>query len=53
MSAKTNSSLNGITAHATRAKVIVTIGARTNIILFELAGIIIYLNIYFNASAND
>ena len=32
---------------------IVTMGARMNITLFELAGIIISLKIYFNASAND
>ena len=32
---------------------IVTIGARIKITLFELAGIIISLNIYFKASAND
>ena len=32
---------------------IVTIGARIKITLLELEGIIISLNIYFNASAND
>ena len=45
--------LNGITAHDTRANVIVTIGARIKITLFELEGIITSLNIYFSASAND
>ena len=35
------------------ANVIVTTGANTNTSLFELAGIIISLKIYFNASAND
>ena len=49
----TKLSPKGITAHATKAKVIVTIGARTNITLLELAGIIISLKIYFKASAND
>ena len=53
MSDKTNFSLIGITAHATKAKVIVTIGARIKTTLFALAGIIISLKIYFNASAND
>ena len=42
----------GITAQATKAKVIVTIGASMKTTLLELAGIIISLNIYFNASAN-
>ena len=51
MSAKTKFSLIGITAQATNAKVIVTIGARMKTTLFALAGIIISLNIYFNASA--
>ena len=51
ISASTNSSSKGMTAHATRASVIVTTGANINIILFELAGIIISLKIYFNASA--
>ena len=53
MSANTKSSLNGITAQATKARVIVTIGARIKITLFELAGIIISLNMYFKASAKD
>ena len=35
------------------ANVIVTIGARTNIILLALAGMIISLKIYFKASAKD
>ena len=39
--------------HAIKAKVIVIIGARIKIILFELAGIIISLKIYFKASARD
>ena len=43
--------LKGITAHAIKAKVSVTIGAKINIILFALAGIIISLKIYFKASA--
>ena len=51
ISAKTNLSLKGITAQATKAKVIVIIGANINIILLELAGIIISLRIYFSASA--
>ena len=46
-------SLNGMTAQAIKANVIVIIGARIKITLFELAGIIISLNIYFNASAKD
>ena len=49
----TKFSPKGITAHATNAKVIVTIGARINIILLELEGIIISLKTYFKASAND
>ena len=53
MSARTKSSPNGITAHDINANVIVTTGANTNTSLFELAGIIISLKIYFNASAND
>ena len=53
ISASTCDSLKGITAQAINAKVIVTIGASIKIILFELAGIIISLKIYFNASAND
>ena len=53
MDAKTNSSLTGMTAQEIKAKVIVTIGASINIILFALAGIIISLNIYFKASAKD
>ena len=44
-------SLNGMTAQADNAKVIVTIGARIKIILLALAGIIISLKIYFRASA--
>ena len=51
MSAKTSVALNGITAQAINASVIVTIGARIKITLFELDGIIISLNTYFNASA--
>ena len=47
----TSTSLKGITAQAIKAKVIVTIGAKIKIILFALAGIIISLKIYFNASA--
>ena len=39
--AKTKFSLNGITAHATSANVIVIMGAKIKITLFELAGIII------------
>ena len=46
-------SLKGITAQAIKAKVIVTIGAKIKMILFELAGIIISLKIYFKASAKD
>jgi len=53
MFAKTWFSLNGITAHAAKAKVIVTIGASIKIILLALAGIIISLKIYLSASAND
>ena len=45
--------LKGITAHEIKASVIVTIGAKIKITLFEVDGIIISLNIYFNASAND
>jgi hypothetical protein len=41
-----------LTAQAIKAKVIVTIGARINTTLLALAGIIISLKIYFNASAN-
>ena len=51
ISAKTKVSLIGITAQATKARVIVTIGAKINIILFALAGIIISLKIYLRASA--
>ena len=51
MSDKTKSSLIGITAQATKANVIVTIGARIKTTLLALAGIIISLKIYFNASA--
>ncbi len=51
MSAKTIWLLKGITAHAIKAKVKVTIGAKINIILFALAGIIISLKRYFKASA--
>ena len=51
MSAITIFSLKGITAQADKARVIVTIGAKIKITLLELAGIIISLNIYFNASA--
>jgi hypothetical protein len=47
-----NSSLKGITAQAIKAKDMVTIGAKIKIILLALAGIIISLKIYFNASAN-
>ena len=49
----TKLSLNGITAQATNARVIVIIGARINITLLALAGIIISLNAYFKASAKD
>ena len=52
MSAMTILSLNGITAQADKASVIVTIGAKIKTILFALAGIIISLKIYFSASAN-
>ena len=52
MSESTRYSLNGITAQATRASVIVTIGANIKITLFALAGIMISLKIYFKASAN-
>ena len=41
----------GITAQAVKANVSVTIGAKINIILLALAGIIISLNKYFKASA--
>ena len=51
--AKTWSCPKGMTAHAIKAKVIVIIGAKIKIILLELAGIMISLKIYFNASAND
>ena len=47
-----NLSLKGITAHADNAKVIVTIGASMKTTLLALAGIIISLNTYFNASAS-
>ena len=40
-----------MTAHATKAKVIVTIGAKIKTVLLALAGIMISLKIYFNASA--
>ena len=53
ISAITKSSLNGITAQATKAKVIVTIGAKMKITLLELEGIIISLKMYFKASAKD
>ena len=53
MSAKTWVALKGITAHDIRANVIVTIGAKIKITLFELDGIIISLNIYLRASARD
>ena len=43
--------LKGITAHAINDNVKVIIGAKMNIILFALAGIMISLKIYFNASA--
>jgi hypothetical protein len=49
--AKTISLLKGITAQAIKDKVRVTIGAKINITLFELAGIIISLKMYFSASA--
>ena len=49
----TKDSLKGITAQEINANVIVITGARIKIILFELAGTIISLKIYFNASAND
>ena len=52
ISDNTNSSLIGITAQATKAKVIVTMGASINTALLALAGIIISLKIYFKASAN-
>ena len=51
MSASTKSSLIGITAQATRASVIVTMGAKIKTALLALAGIIISLKIYFKASA--
>ena len=44
-------SLNGITAQASKAKDIVTIGAKIKIILFAPAGMITSLNINFRASA--
>ena len=53
MSANTCFSLNGITAQEINAKVIVTIGAKIKITLFELAGMIISLNKYLRASAKD
>ena len=53
MSAKTWVALNGMTAQDIRAKVIVMMGAIIKITLLELEGIIISLNIYFNASASD
>ena len=43
----------GLTAHEIKARVNVTIGAKINIILLALAGIIISLKIYFKASARD
>ena len=51
ISAKTKFSSKGITAQAINAKVIVTIGASINIILFEVAGIMISLKIYFTIKA--
>jgi len=51
ISANTKFSPKGITAHEINASVIVTIGANIKIILFELAGTIISLKIYFKASA--
>ena len=51
MFANTNLLLKGTTAHAINASVRVTMGARTNITLLALAGIIISLKIYFKASA--
>ena len=53
ISANTCWAPKGITAHAIKARVIVIIGARIKITLFELAGIIISLKIYFRASARD
>ena len=52
ISASTKFSLIGITAQATRAKVIVIMGAMIKITLFALAGIIISFKIYLSASAN-
>ena len=40
-----------MTAHAAKAGAIVKIGAIKNKVLFDLFGVIIYLNINFNASA--
>ena len=51
MSDRIKFSLIGITAQATKASVIVTIGARTNTTLLALAGIITSLKTYFRASA--
>ena len=51
ISASTICSLNGITAQAINANVSVIIGAKINIILLALAGIIISLKTYFKASA--
>ena len=45
ISDNTNSSLIGITAQATKAKVIVTIGASINTALLALAGMLGYSNI--------
>ena len=53
ISAKTCVALNGITAQEINAKVIVTIGSKMKITLFELEGIMISLKIYFNVSASD
>ena len=52
ISDNTNSSLIGITAHATKASVIVIIGAKIKTTLLALEGMIISLKIYFRASAN-
>jgi len=51
MFANTNLLLKGTTAHAINASVRVTMGARTNMTLLALAGIIISLKMYFKASA--
>ena len=53
ISAKTKFWSKGITAQAINASVIVTIGARMKIILLDVAGIMISLKRYFNASASD